>query len=35
MKGLSRSEKGFRQEVREFIAIDLDDEGKLVQEREI
>src|SRR6266700_1265078 len=34
MKSLSRSEKGIRHEVREYTAIDLDDAGKLVEERQ-
>src|SRR6266567_3809958 len=33
-KSLSRSEKGIRHEVREYTAIDLDDAGKLVEERQ-
>src|SRR6266567_4199460 len=33
-KSLSRSEKGIRQEVREYTAIDLDDAGELVESRQ-
>ena len=33
-KSLSRSEKGIRQEVREYTAIDLDDAGDLVESRQ-
>ncbi len=33
-KSLSRSEKGIRQEVREYTAIDLDDAGQIVESRQ-